>query len=83
MPEPQSQEVTQLLAAWSAGDRSALDRLLPMVEGELHRLVLIKVEPVFESRRSDSRFVELMRKVGLPAVKSFFTRGRVDCISGW
>jgi len=28
MPEPQSQEVTQLLAAWSDGDRSALDRLL-------------------------------------------------------
>jgi RNA polymerase sigma-70 factor (ECF subfamily) len=38
MPEPQSQEVTQLLAAWSEGDRSALDCLLPLVEGELHRL---------------------------------------------
>ena len=33
-----SQEVTQLLAAWSDGDRSALDKLLPLVEGELHRL---------------------------------------------
>ena len=32
------QEVTQLLAAWSDGDRSALDKLLPLVEGELHRL---------------------------------------------
>ena len=38
MPEPQSQEVTQLLAAWSDGDRSALNKLLPLVEGELHRL---------------------------------------------
>jgi len=38
MPEPQSQEVTQLLAAWSDGDRSALDRLLPLVDRELHRL---------------------------------------------
>jgi RNA polymerase sigma factor (TIGR02999 family) len=38
MQEPPSQEVTQLLAAWSDGDRSALDRLLPMVEDELHRL---------------------------------------------
>src|SRR5258706_2610395 len=38
MLEPQSQEVTELLAAWSEGDRSALDRLLPLVEGELHRL---------------------------------------------
>jgi RNA polymerase sigma-70 factor (ECF subfamily) len=37
-PEPPSQEVTQLLAAWSEGDHSALDRLLPLVEGELHRL---------------------------------------------
>lgn len=31
-------EVTQLLAAWSNGDRSALERLLPLVENELHRL---------------------------------------------
>src|SRR5882672_3387255 len=33
-----SQEVSQLLAAWSDGDQSALDKLLPLVEGELHRL---------------------------------------------
>ena len=32
------QEVTQLLVAWNHGDRSALDKLLPLVEGELHRL---------------------------------------------
>lgn len=32
------QEVTQLLTAWGDGDRSALDQLLPLVEGELHRL---------------------------------------------
>jgi RNA polymerase sigma-70 factor (ECF subfamily) len=32
------QEVTQLLVAWSDGDRSALDKLLPLVEVELHRL---------------------------------------------
>jgi len=31
-------EVTLLLAAWSEGDRSALTKLLPLVEGELHRL---------------------------------------------
>lgn len=31
-------EVTQLLAAWSDGDRSALNKLLPLVEHELHRL---------------------------------------------
>jgi RNA polymerase sigma factor (TIGR02999 family) len=38
MPATPSQEVTQLLNAWSDGDRSALDRLLPLVEDELHRL---------------------------------------------
>jgi RNA polymerase sigma factor (TIGR02999 family) len=30
-------EVTRLLRAWSAGDASALDRLLPLVYGELRR----------------------------------------------
>jgi RNA polymerase sigma factor (TIGR02999 family) len=30
--------MTELLAAWSDGDRDALDRLLPLVERELHRL---------------------------------------------
>jgi RNA polymerase sigma-70 factor (ECF subfamily) len=38
MPPTSSQEVTQLLAAWSDGDRSALDQLLPLVADELHRL---------------------------------------------
>ena len=38
MPATPPQEVTQLLVAWSDGDRSALDRLLPLVESELHRL---------------------------------------------
>jgi RNA polymerase sigma factor (TIGR02999 family) len=32
-----SQEVTQLLRAWSAGDRDALDKLTPLVYRELHR----------------------------------------------
>ncbi len=31
-------EVTRLLLAWSHGDETALDRLLPLVEGELRRL---------------------------------------------
>jgi len=38
MSETPSKEVTQLLAAWSNGDRSALERLLPLVEDELHNL---------------------------------------------
>jgi RNA polymerase sigma-70 factor, ECF subfamily len=38
MLEAHSQDLTQLLAAWSDGDQSALDKLLPLVEDELHRL---------------------------------------------
>jgi RNA polymerase sigma-70 factor, ECF subfamily len=33
-----AEEVDRLLAAWSDGDRSALERLLPLVERELHQL---------------------------------------------
>ena len=33
-----SQEITQLLLAWNEGDEQALDRLMPLVQDELHRL---------------------------------------------
>jgi RNA polymerase sigma factor (TIGR02999 family) len=32
--------VTQLLSAWSQGDPTALEKLIPLVESELHRLAL-------------------------------------------
>ena len=32
------QQVTQLLVAWSSGDTGALDKLIPLVQPELHRL---------------------------------------------
>jgi RNA polymerase sigma factor (TIGR02999 family) len=35
---PTSHEVTELLLAWSKGDSGALDRLVPLVYAELHRL---------------------------------------------
>jgi RNA polymerase sigma-70 factor, ECF subfamily len=35
---PSSSEVTQLLIEWCSGDQAALDRLIPLVEKELHRL---------------------------------------------
>jgi RNA polymerase sigma factor (TIGR02999 family) len=38
MHEPSLTKVTQLLTAWSEGDESALEELLPLVHGELHRL---------------------------------------------
>ena len=38
MTTPTSQEVTRLLVAWRNGDQEALERLTPLVYGELHRL---------------------------------------------
>ena len=38
MAIPSSLEITQLLVAWNQGDQAALERLTPLVHGELHRL---------------------------------------------
>ena len=38
MDTPQNQNVTQLLARWSKGDKAALDELIPLVYGELRKL---------------------------------------------
>jgi len=37
MTEPAS-DITGYLLAWGEGDREALDQLMPLVYGELHRL---------------------------------------------
>lgn len=38
MATPSQHDVTQLLQAWSGGDQKALDKLMPLVYDELHRL---------------------------------------------
>jgi RNA polymerase sigma-70 factor (ECF subfamily) len=38
MPAAAQQQVTQLLGDWSRGDAGALEKLLPLVQPELHRL---------------------------------------------
>lgn len=38
MPGEPAPDVTQLLVSWSQGDQSALERLMPLVYSELHRL---------------------------------------------
>jgi RNA polymerase sigma factor (TIGR02999 family) len=38
MSVPSTQDVTEMLVAWSNGDESALERLVPLVHDELHRL---------------------------------------------
>lgn len=38
MTAPSHQEITRLLADWSGGDESALDKLIPLVHAELRRI---------------------------------------------
>lgn len=38
MDSPASEEVTRLLLAWSKGERTALDQLMPLINAELHRI---------------------------------------------
>ena len=38
MSQPAPNEISELLVAWGDGDESALDRLMPLVYGELRRL---------------------------------------------
>ena len=38
IPSSPQQQVTQLLVDWSKGDATALERLIPLVQPELHRL---------------------------------------------
>src|SRR6266699_3230444 len=38
MRQSSTHEVTQLLIAWSSGDKAALDRLMPLIHQELRRL---------------------------------------------
>ena len=44
-----SDDVTRLLVQWSGGDREALDRLVPFIYGELHRIA----ERQFRRERGD------------------------------
>jgi RNA polymerase sigma factor (TIGR02999 family) len=37
-PSPSQQEVTRLLGDWSGGDEGAFEKLIPLVQPELHRL---------------------------------------------
>ena len=37
-PSPSQQEVTRLLGDWSGGNEGALEKLIPLVQPELHRL---------------------------------------------
>jgi RNA polymerase sigma-70 factor (ECF subfamily) len=36
--QPRADQITQLLQSWSQGDQGAIEKLAPLVYGELHRL---------------------------------------------
>jgi hypothetical protein len=38
MAQPSTHEVTQLLKAWTTGDEQALEKLIPLVYEQLHRV---------------------------------------------
>jgi hypothetical protein len=38
MAQPSAHEVTQLLKAWTTGDERALEKLIPLVYEQLHRV---------------------------------------------
>ena len=44
-PPSTRQEVTQLLGEWSGGDEGALEKLIPLVQPELHRLAHYYMRP--------------------------------------
>jgi RNA polymerase sigma factor (TIGR02999 family) len=36
--QPRGEQITQLLQSWNRGDQGAIEKLVPLVYGELHRL---------------------------------------------
>ena len=65
MDTPGSKEITQLLAAWSGGDRDAFERLVPLVYAEPmllihnHQAELVEVNLVLDQRVSPNRQIRL------------------------
>jgi RNA polymerase sigma-70 factor (ECF subfamily) len=57
---PSSKEITQLLVAWSNGDQTALDQLIPLVNEELRRLAK---QYIRQERRRERRVVMLQTTV--------------------
>jgi RNA polymerase sigma factor (TIGR02999 family) len=62
---PTTDSVTDLLIAWSDGDRAALDRLVPLVESELRRLARFNMrrERQSHSLQTTALVNELYRKI--------------------
>ena len=69
MAQPSSHEMTQLLRAWNAGDKQALEHLMPLMYEELHQgnfhdypILRMNEMPVVETHIVESR--ETMGGVG-------------------
>jgi RNA polymerase sigma-70 factor (ECF subfamily) len=57
-PSPDSEEIRRLLQQVRAGDASALDRLLALHRGYLHRVVELRLEPRLRARLDASDVVQ-------------------------
>ena len=62
---PATHEVTMLLKDWGAGDESALDKLMPLVHDELHRLAR-QHDGVRPARLALFTSLRLRRPAGFP-----------------
>jgi RNA polymerase sigma factor (TIGR02999 family) len=70
MTKPSPQDVTQWLIAWSQGDQAALDRLMPLVYDELHRMAkrhMARQQPGHTLQTTALIHEAYLRLVGQPA----------------
>ena len=70
MMTPSPEEVSQLLVAWSNGDQAALDKLMPLVYDELHRLAkryMARQQPGHTLQTTALIHEAYLRLVGQPA----------------
>ena len=67
------QEITQLLRAWSGGAENALDKLVPLVYGELHRMARR-----YMAREQPGNTLQVTALVNEAYLKLIHSRGLVD-----
>jgi len=77
MGMPSTNEVTQLLLAWSDGDKNALERLTPLVYAELHRIA-----SHYMRRERGRTYLANDRRSSTSFICGWWTRTRCDGKTG-
>ena len=79
-----SGDITELLQAWSAGDSSAIDRLAPLVYGELHKLAhhYLRRERNSHTLNSTALVHEVYLKLVRQEGADWHNRGHFFAVSG-